>query len=136
MRCSWFGASSYSWAHGARSGRENAAWLSIQVETETLRIYGVAARFQTDARYRFFSKLLVTTAAGINNLGQVVRYFTDAGAYRAFIYDNGVFTKLDLPPGADNESFATGINDAGQIVGYFNSATGNHGLFATPTRQP
>jgi probable HAF family extracellular repeat protein len=75
----------------------------------------------------------VTTATAINNQGQIVGYFTDASAYRAFIYDNGVFTELDLPPGADNESFATGINDAGQIVGYFNSATGNHGFFATQT---
>jgi probable HAF family extracellular repeat protein len=75
---------------------------------------------------------LVTIAQGINSRGQIVGLFTDVGAYRAFVFDKGVFTTIDLPPGADNENFALGVNNAGRIVGYYNSATGNHGFLASP----
>jgi len=76
----------------------------------------------------------VTVAFGINNRGQIVGYYTDAGAYRAYVYADGTFTEIDLPPGADHESFAVGTNNSGDIVGNFNSATGLHGFIATPSR--
>jgi len=78
---------------------------------------------------------LVTVAFDINNQGQIVGYFTDKGAYRAYVYEDGTFTTIDLPPGGDNTNFALGINNAGHIVGYFNSATGDHGYLATPTHR-
>lgn len=78
---------------------------------------------------------LVTVASGINNVGQVVGYFTDASTYRAFVYENGVFTELATPNG-NFQSFALGINDAGQIVGTFSDdVTGLQGFLATPTHR-
>ena len=73
-----------------------------------------------------------TRAFGINNAGQIVGIFTTLGGYRGFLYDDGIFTTIELPPGAASQNFPYGINNAGQIVGYFDSATGDHGFLATP----
>jgi probable HAF family extracellular repeat protein len=78
---------------------------------------------------------LVTVALAINNKNEIVGFFTDMGAYRAFRYDRGVFTTVALAPGADNQNFAHGINDAGRIVGYFADTTGIHGFIGNPTRR-
>jgi probable HAF family extracellular repeat protein len=51
-------------------------------------------------------------AAAINNSGQIVGSFTDAGVQEAYLYSNGVFTQLG---GGGSE--ATGINNNGEIVG-------------------
>ena len=39
------------------------------------------------------------------------------GATHGFVYNNGIYTTIDDPLGA-NGTLATGINDAGQVVGY------------------
>jgi probable HAF family extracellular repeat protein len=78
---------------------------------------------------------LVTVALAINNKNEIVGFFTDMGAYRAFRYDRGAFTTVALPPAADNQNFAHGINDAGRIVGYFADPTGIHGFIGNPTRR-
>jgi probable HAF family extracellular repeat protein len=75
---------------------------------------------------------LLTGAFGVNSAGKVVGIFTDAGAYRGFIYDRGTFAPLGAPPNVDPPIVPLGINDAGQIVGYF----GRHGFLATPARGP
>ena len=79
---------------------------------------------------------LVTVATGINNRGQIVGLFTLAGAYRAFVYNDGVYTTLLAPPYADSPIIAYGINNAGVIVGTLNSASGVHGFLAVPTHEP
>jgi len=65
----------------------------------------------------------------INNLGQIVGYYGDGVAIRAFILDKGVFTPIDVP-GAIGEcgTIASGINDAGQIVGQYCVGSTHHGF--------
>ncbi len=70
----------------------------------------------------------VTSATGINDLGQVVGYYRDStNAYRGFIYSNGVYTTIDDPNGQIAYGTGTvlnGINDQGQIVGYATRLSG------------
>jgi probable HAF family extracellular repeat protein len=86
-----------------------------------------------------------TTADDINNNGQVVgSSFTtrdgicNDGAVHGYLYSNGVYTDLGLPPGyslippTDPEavypnvtSYASTINDAGQIAGYVTYFSGS-----------
>ena len=63
-----------------------------------------------------------TILNGINDLGQVVGYYTTASdpTERNFIYDNGVFTNFSVP--GSTETYATAINDLGQILGYYDTA--------------
>ena len=63
---------------------------------------------------------------GINNLGQIVGYLSGS-EYHGFIYNQGVFTYLDVP-GAQR-TYPTGINDKSQIVGYYVDGMGQaHGF--------
>jgi len=80
-----------------------------------------------------------TTARGINNLGEIVGFFTvgsltdctppiPAGCQvHGFKLVNKVFTKIDIP-GA-TQTFAFGVNDHGDIAGtYFTSDGNEHGF--------
>ena len=67
-----------------------------------------------------------TKAVAINNAGQIVGWFGDAGVTHGFLKDGDTFTTIDVP-GADG-TMALGINGTGQIVGSFWDATGNHGF--------
>ena len=67
-----------------------------------------------------------TYAQGINNLGQVVGYYTDATGVHGFVKSGGGYLTLNAP-GA-SATYAQGINDAGQVVGYYSDATGDHGF--------
>src|SRR5215471_7390242 len=69
-----------------------------------------------------------TNAFGINNSGQIVGLFYDAGntATHGFLDTGGSFTTINVP-GATS-TYAYGINDSGQIVGYFVDALGSHGF--------
>lgn len=79
-----------------------------------------------------------TTARGINNLGEIVGFFTvgqtdctppiPAGCQvHGFKLVNKVFTKIDIP-GA-TQTFAFGVNDHGDIAGtYFTSDGHDHGF--------
>jgi probable HAF family extracellular repeat protein len=59
----------------------------------------------------------LTTAAGLNSVGQATGYSTtNAGVSHAFIYSNGLMQDLGTLGG--NYSFGTGINDNGQVTGY------------------
>lgn len=57
-----------------------------------------------------------TSHGGINDGGQIVGVFLDAGgAFHGFLLDGGAFTQFDVPGAVDTS--AEGINDRGQIVG-------------------
>jgi probable HAF family extracellular repeat protein len=68
-----------------------------------------------------------TTAAGINNAGQIVgTYYGPAGSH-GFLLSAGNYITLEVPGGRDTG--ASGINDAGQIVGSYADAGNNvHGF--------
>lgn len=71
-----------------------------------------------------------TKAFGINNSGQIVGFFYDAGnRTHGFLDTGGSFTTIDAPGAID--TYAYGINDSGQIVGSFDDALGSHGFVDT-----
>lgn len=76
-----------------------------------------------------------TNAKGVNDSGQVVGYYSDAGGrFHGFLYSGGNYTTIDV--GARG-TFLNGINDAGQIVGsYIDGSGAEHGFLATPTPEP
>jgi probable HAF family extracellular repeat protein len=67
-----------------------------------------------------------TFATGVNNLGQVAGYTSDASfsPLHAFLWDNGTFTDLGTVGGATSQ--ALGINDTGQVVGLSEISPQNH----------
>jgi probable HAF family extracellular repeat protein len=77
-------------------------------------------------------------ANGINNAGQIVGSFRDAGGvFHSFLKDGTTFTTIDVPGAFPGSTQANGINDVGQIVGTFTDATGvGHGFVATPVPEP
>ena len=72
-----------------------------------------------------------TIAADINDSGQIVGWYTDAGnKAHGFVDIAGVFTTIDDPLGV-NGTYVRGINDMGQIVGWYTDAGNvNHGFIA------
>jgi probable HAF family extracellular repeat protein len=75
-----------------------------------------------------------TEPRGINDNGQIVGWFSDAGVLRGFLKDGAMFTTFDVPgPGGVNTgtkmTLPHSINNAGQIVGWFRDASGvDHGF--------
>ena len=71
---------------------------------------------------------LGTLANGINNIGQVVGQFQDAGSIsHGFLKNGGSFTTIDVPAAVYTN--ATTINDRGEIVGFYFDTTGTpHGF--------
>src|SRR5207244_6442987 len=62
-----------------------------------------------------------TVASGINDSGQIVGYYEDAGGtWHGFLLDQGSYTTLDVP--GSERTYATGINASGQIVGWYPNA--------------
>ena len=61
-----------------------------------------------------------TSAAGINNRGEIVGSYTDSSGTHGFIFANGVFTRFDVSFPSINvtRTAAAGINDLGEIVPY------------------
>jgi uncharacterized membrane protein len=72
-----------------------------------------------------------TYAAGINNAGEVVGWYTydPAGDSNGFIYDGSTFTTVIDPSSNPGLTNALGVNDAGQVVGYYFNDSGGHGFF-------
>ena len=72
-----------------------------------------------------------TSAAGINDRGQIVGSFFDAGGIgHGFLLDQDIFTQFDVPGASLTR--AMGINKRGQIVGDFADSAGIfHGFLAT-----
>ena len=72
----------------------------------------------------------LTEAVGLNDRGQVVGDYRDAGSgvFHGFVWDAGVFSTIDVPfPGAISTA-AVGINRFGDIVGFYDDANGRHGF--------
>jgi hypothetical protein len=71
---------------------------------------------------------VMTTAAGINNAGEIAGFFMNAGGTtEGFIDNNGTFTLFEVP-GSNNTMFL-GINNQGQAVGVYQDGNGfNNGL--------
>jgi len=69
-----------------------------------------------------------THADGINNIGQVVGHFQDAGSiYHGFLKNGDSFTTIDVP--AALSTYALDINDRGEIAGFYFDTTGTpHGF--------
>ena len=74
-----------------------------------------------------FPGATLTTAAGIDDHGQIVGAYVDStGQSHGYLDTNGSFTTIDVP-GA-TLTVAYGINDRGQIVGDYVDGTGIHGF--------
>lgn len=79
-------------------------------------------------------------ALSINDAGKIVGFYNDnsdpyhdavAGINHGFIYDNGVYTTVDVPVAVSTQ--LRSINNAGQIAGFFTDSSGiTHGFLATP----
>ena len=72
-----------------------------------------------------------TVAADINDAGQIVGWYKDAGGHtHGFIETGGTFTTVDNPLGVD--TFVRGINNDGEIVGWYTDAASiSHAFVAT-----
>lgn len=70
---------------------------------------------------------LYPSVSDVNNAGEIVGAFTEAGNTYGFVLANGVLTTIDVP-GSLMTLSARGINDRGQIVGAYSDALGTlHG---------
>jgi PEP-CTERM motif len=69
-----------------------------------------------------------TTAAAINNAGEIAGFYTVAGgAFHGFIDNGGTFTTLDAPGAVDTSLL--GLNDLGEAVGFdIDAAMMMHGI--------
>jgi hypothetical protein len=69
----------------------------------------------------------MTTAAAINNLGEIVGFYGPMGAQHGFLLKNGVFTTIDGPNATSTN--LTGLNNRGIAVGFEVDKAGKmHGL--------
>lgn len=78
-----------------------------------------------------------TQALGVNDLGEIVGFYTDAsGVQHGYIDNGGVFTSFD-PPGSASTTI-NGLNDKGDIVGFYTSASADAviGFVGTPVPEP
>jgi hypothetical protein len=72
-----------------------------------------------------------TTAAAIDNAGQIAGFYTDAGgAFHGFIDTGGSFKTLDVPGAMDTSLL--GLNNLGEAVGFdIDAAMQMHGIVCT-----
>ena len=78
-----------------------------------------------------------TQALGVNDLGEIVGFYTDAtGNQHGYIDNGGVFASFD-PPGSVSTTI-NGLNDKGDIVGFYTSASADAviGFVGTPVPEP
>src|SRR5204863_10188271 len=66
-----------------------------------------------------------TLASGINDTGQIVGTYADAGGVHGFLLSGGSYSTLDAPL-AQQHTPAQGINGTGQIVGIYFGHAGLH----------
>jgi probable HAF family extracellular repeat protein len=76
----------------------------------------------------FYQPSVRTYAYGINNLGEVVGYYTNNSNPNGFVYSNGTYISFNDPLGSAG-TWARGINDKQQVVGYYVDVNGKtHGF--------
>ncbi len=78
-----------------------------------------------------------TQALGVNDLGEIVGFYTDSsGDQHGYIDNGGVFTSFDPPDSASTT--INGLNDKGDIVGFYtNPATDTvDGFVGSPVPEP
>ena len=77
-----------------------------------------------------------TQALGVNDLGEIVGFYTDAmGNQHGYIDNGGVFTSFD-PPGSASTTI-NGLNDKGDFVGFYTTASDTVvGFVGTPVPEP
>ncbi len=68
----------------------------------------------------------MTHAMGINDAGDIVGEYYDAGGGHGFLLSGNKFTSIDFP-GA-KQTYARGINSRGDISGTYSDGTTNHGF--------
>jgi uncharacterized membrane protein len=75
----------------------------------------------------------VTQAIGINDDGQIVGIFLEAGSdfYHGFLKDGTTYTTIDVPGATSTQ--AIGINNRGQVVGVFSDGLRGHGFLKDGT---
>ena len=76
---------------------------------------------------------LITTAFGINDIGQIVGYYIAQNSSSGFLYSSGSYTTLNVP--GSTGTTANGINRIGQVVGnYFDANNLEHGFLLSSGR--
>jgi uncharacterized membrane protein len=63
-----------------------------------------------------------TYGGGIDSLGRIAGYYSDADGTHGFQYNHGLFVNPLGVPGAENSTYAYGINSQSTMVGYFNTS--------------
>jgi uncharacterized membrane protein len=66
-----------------------------------------------------------TLANGINDKGEIVGWYLGPYGQQGYLYDDGIFTPLDVPGGQANITYPIAINNAGWIVGWSVNSLGN-----------
>lgn len=94
------------------AGSANAAWDFVNIKDPSAGAMG-------------------TIASGINDSGQVVGDFFDAGNHNnGFMLSGATYSTVDVPAAA--ATVATGVNNSGQITGYYTDGSGGvHGFTQT-----
>lgn len=72
---------------------------------------------------------------GINNAGQMVGSYTDAGGFHGFVGSAGSFISIDVPVPNAAATSAFGINSSGRVVGPYTVAGVAHGFLWIPGGQ-
>jgi hypothetical protein len=90
--------------------------------------YNIATMAFTPVTLPGADNAVMTTAAGINNAGEIAGFFTSAGgSTEGFIDNSGTFTLFEVP-GSNNTMFL-GINNEGDAVGVYQDGNGfNNGF--------
>ncbi len=98
---------------------------------------GTSGFLLSDGKYTTisFPDSVYTTVTGINQLGQIVGYYTDADDNDyGFVYQDGRFTPIDYPGVQSTE--VQGINDLGEIVGSYVVNNTYYAFTATAVPEP
>jgi probable HAF family extracellular repeat protein len=106
----------------------NETWsgltLSIDTDIEDAEVVAGNAVKQYTFTFQEFDCFSDTRAHAINNVGQVVGYYTDnLGNDHGYLYSKGLCITID--PQGSTASRALGINNAGNVVGYWEDTFGN-----------